>query len=224
MATDTVIVTGGDGALGRAVCQAFLDGGAKVIPVGLSIDPKMPAAKNALSVDLSDRQATAQALGGIDRPTALVCAAGGFAMGPKVWELAPETLDGMATINTVTMLNAVAAVLPQMRAAHRGAIVTVGAAAALAGGAGMGAYAASKSAVIRLTESLAADLAGSGITANCVLPSILDTPANRAAMPDADPKEWVDPAALAEVIRFLASPGARAISGAAIPVTRPQKG
>lgn len=224
MTQETVIVTGGDGALGRAVCKAFQDGGAHVVPVGLAFDPKMPAYENALVCDLSDRQATAQALGGIDRPTALICAAGGFSMGTKVWELAPETLDGMATVNTVTMLNAVAAVLPAMRAAHRGAIVTVGAAAAQAGQSGMGAYAASKAAVIRLTESLAADLKGSGITANCVLPSILDTPGNRAAMPDADPMDWVDPTALAEAIRFLASPGARAISGAAIPVTRPQRG
>jgi NAD(P)-dependent dehydrogenase (short-subunit alcohol dehydrogenase family) len=106
-----------------------------------------------------------------------------------------------------------------MIAAGRGKIVNIGAVAALAGKANMGAYSASKSAVIRLTESMSAELRDKGINVNCVLPSIIDTPQNRADMPKADPLRWVGPDALAEVILFLASDAARAIHGAAIPVT-----
>jgi len=108
--------------------------------------------------------------------------------------------------------------VPPMLAAASGKIVNVAAMAALAGKAGMGAYAASKSATIRLTETMAAELRDKGINVNCVMPSIIDTPQNRAAMPDADPGRWVTPAAVAEVILFLASDAARAIHGAAVPV------
>jgi NAD(P)-dependent dehydrogenase (short-subunit alcohol dehydrogenase family) len=109
--------------------------------------------------------------------------------------------------------------VPQLLGRGGGRIVTVGAAAAAKGVAQMGAYCASKSALVRLTESLSAELRDRNINVNCVLPSIIDTPDNRAAMPDADPARWVAPQALAEVIVFLASEGARAIHGAAIPVT-----
>jgi len=109
--------------------------------------------------------------------------------------------------------------VPVMLKAGGGNIVNIGAFAAQKGAAQMGAYVASKSAVIRLTESMAAELREKNINVNCVLPTIIDTPENRAAMPDADPKRWVSPQALAEVIVFLSSDAARAIHGAAVPVT-----
>jgi NAD(P)-dependent dehydrogenase (short-subunit alcohol dehydrogenase family) len=125
----------------------------------------------------------------------------------------------MLDLNVRAFLHISEAVVPAMLAAGRGRIVTVGAFGAQRGGAHVGAYAASKAALQRLTESMSAELKGQGIHVNCVLPSIIDTADNRAAMPDADPSQWVAPAALADVIAFLGSDAARAIHGASIPVT-----
>ena len=145
--------------------------------------------------------------------------AGGFRMGEAVHETSDETWNFLFDINARTLLHAVRAVVPHMMAAGGGKIVNVGAFAAQKGVAQMGAYVASKSSVIRLTEAMAAELREKNINVNCVLPTIIDTPENRAAMPNADPKRWVAPADLANVIVFLASDAARAIHGAAIPVT-----
>lgn len=221
--TDPILITGATGALGRAVVQALAASGKDVIPIDRSAPPEdFPGADRAITLDLSDRDAVIKALGGIPKASGLVCVVGGFTMGPKVWEIDPTDMDGMASINIATMLNTVAGALSALRAAEHASIVTIGAGAGLLGegGAGMGAYAASKAAVIRLTQTLAADLAGTHITANAVLPSIIDTPANRNAMPDASRKNWVAPADLAAVIAFLLSPAARAVSGVALPVTR----
>jgi NAD(P)-dependent dehydrogenase (short-subunit alcohol dehydrogenase family) len=122
-------------------------------------------------------------------------------------------------MNVTTAANACRAALPHLRASTAGRIVNVGANAALRSGAGMGAYAASKAGVHRLTESLAEELKADRITVNAVLPSILDTPANRADMPKADPSAWVSPAELSAVILFLASAAASAVTGALVPVT-----
>jgi NAD(P)-dependent dehydrogenase (short-subunit alcohol dehydrogenase family) len=127
-------------------------------------------------------------------------------------------LDQMLDLNLRTVVHSLAAVVPAMLAQGGGVVVNVGAASAGQGAAHMGAYAASKSALARLTESLAAELKGQGVRVNAVLPSIIDTPANRAAMPDADHNRWVAPDALADVIGFLASPAARAVHGACLPV------
>jgi NAD(P)-dependent dehydrogenase (short-subunit alcohol dehydrogenase family) len=116
-------------------------------------------------------------------------------------------------------LHAVRAVVPRMIASGGGKVINVGAFAAQKGVAQMGAYTAAKAAVIRLTEAMAAELREKNINVNCVLPTIIDTPENRAAMPDADPRRWVAPEDLANAILFLASPGARAIHGAALPLT-----
>jgi NAD(P)-dependent dehydrogenase (short-subunit alcohol dehydrogenase family) len=132
---------------------------------------------------------------------------------------AAATWQQMLDLNVRTMLNVAAAVVPVMQRARRGAIVNVGAASAQRGAANMGAYIAAKSTVMRLTESMSAELRDDGIRVNAVLPSIIDTPANRASMPDADFTRWVAPEALAAVIGFLASDDARAIHGANIPVT-----
>jgi len=150
--------------------------------------------------------------------------AGGFTMGQGVHQSDfAAALDHMLDLNVRTVVNSTGAVVPAMLAQGGGVVVNVGAASAGQGAAHMGAYAASKSALVRLTESLAAELkgqgaGGKGVRVNAVLPAIIDTPANRTAMPDADPTRWVAPDALAEVIGFLASPAARAVHGACLPV------
>jgi NAD(P)-dependent dehydrogenase (short-subunit alcohol dehydrogenase family) len=136
-----------------------------------------------------------------------------------VHETSDEDLDFLLDLNARTVLHTSRAVVPAMLKAGGGKIVNVGAYSAQKGVAQMAAYVASKSAVIRLTESMAAELRDKNINVNCVLPTIIDTPENRAAMPKADPRRWVAPADLANVIAFLASDDARAIHGAALPVT-----
>jgi len=145
--------------------------------------------------------------------------AGAFRMGPPVHETSDADWNFLFDINARTILHAARAFVPRMLAGGGGKIVNVGAFAAQKGSAGMAAYIASKSAVIRLTESMSAELRDRNVNVNCVLPTTLDTPENRKAMPDADPRKWVAPEDLANVIAFLASDAARAVHGAAIPVT-----
>ncbi|MGH8699043.1 MAG: SDR family oxidoreductase, partial [Burkholderiales bacterium] len=145
--------------------------------------------------------------------------AGGFRMGQPVHATSDETWNFLFDINARTVLHAVRAVVPGMIENGGGKVINVGAYAAQKGVAQMGAYAAAKSAVIRLTEALAAELREKNINVNCVLPTVIDTPENRTAMPGADPRRWVAPRDLANTIAFLASEDARAIHGAALPVT-----
>jgi NAD(P)-dependent dehydrogenase (short-subunit alcohol dehydrogenase family) len=143
---------------------------------------------------------------------------GGFTMGDPVHKTAAETWHGMLDLNAGTLLNAVRAVVPAMIAQKSGRIITIGARPSWEGKPNMGAYSAAKAAVLRLTESMAAELKSKGITANCLIPGTIDTPENRQAMPDADTANWVQPSSLAEVILFLASDQAGDIRGAAVPV------
>ena len=175
-----------------------------------------------LDVDLTQREALiarVQAALGQEAHLDAVChLAGGFHMGDGVDALSLPTWEYLLNLNTTSFLNLAAAVVPTLKQQGAGHVVTVGAAAAARGQAHMGAYCAAKSALQRLTEALSAELKMDGINVNCVLPTVLDTPDNRAAMPDANPATWVQPKDLAEVIGFLISGGARAIHGAAIPV------
>lgn len=221
----SVIVTGGFGVLGQAVAEAFAAQGDKVARLDFAPSPAK-AIEGALDiggVDLTDAAATQVALdqvvaahGGID---VLANIAGGF-----TW----ETLDGgnldswarMQAMNLTTAATITKLALAELGKSGQGRIINMGAGGAVKAGMGMGAYAASKAGVHKLTEALAEELSGNGVTVNAVLPSIIDTPTNRKDMPDADFTQWVQPAAIADVILFLASPAARGVTGALIPVTR----
>jgi NAD(P)-dependent dehydrogenase (short-subunit alcohol dehydrogenase family) len=215
-----VVVTGALGVLGRAVAETAADAGATVVAVD-RVDGTPPrGAQAAPALDLGDADATRAAMAAIakrhGRIDALVNVAGGFRW-ETVTDGSLETWDQLYGINVRTAVNACRAVLPHLPAGGR--IVNIGAAGAVKAAMGMGAYAASKAGVARLTEALAEELKPRDITVNAVLPSIIDTPANRADMPDADPAQWVSPRALAEVIAFLLGPRAAAVTGALIPVT-----
>jgi NAD(P)-dependent dehydrogenase (short-subunit alcohol dehydrogenase family) len=223
-----VLITGAYGTLGAATALAFAEAGARValLDLGARAPTGLLEACGADAIalggmDVGDpTQATAavesahRQLGGLD---VLVNIAGAFRW-QTVAEGDPATWDLMFTINVKTALNCSRAALPYLRESTAGRIVNVGANAALKAGSGMGAYAASKAGVHRLTESLAEELKKNGVTVNAVLPSIIDTPANRKDMPQADFSTWVAPAALAKVILFLASPEAQPVTGALIPV------
>jgi NAD(P)-dependent dehydrogenase (short-subunit alcohol dehydrogenase family) len=225
----TVLVTGACGNLGRAVAAAFAARGRKLA----LLDRDAAALRAAfgadtdrqltLACDLLDADAVAAALqraAANHGPVTVLCnLAGGFRMGEPVHQTSAATWDFLLDLNVRSVLHTARAVVPGMLAAGGGAIVNVGAAAAARGGANMGAYSAAKSAVARLTESMAAELREQGVNVNCVLPTIIDTPENRRDMPKADPARWVAPAQLAEVILFLASPAASAIHGASVPVS-----
>lgn len=224
----TVMITGAAGNLGRAVAAAFAAAGADLVLIDLDEAAlRTVAAAGGGDVlrqrtDLSDPASIASAVDAairrFKRIDVLCNLAGGFHMGEKVHEIPADKWDFMIELNAGSVLRMSRAVVPHMLQAGGGKIVNIGANSALSGKAEMGAYVAAKSAVIRLTETMAAELRGHNINVNCVLPSIIDTPQNRAAMPKADPNRWVAPEALADVLLFLASPAARAIHGAAIPV------
>lgn len=213
------IVTGAAGVLGRAVAAEFARRGARLALIDIvAID----GPHTSHVCDLGDATACSATVRRIretcGRIDALANVAGGFTMGEAVHETSDATWRHMMDLNAGTVLNMARAVVPHMLETGGGRIVNVAARAGLRGAARMGAYAASKSVVIRLTEALAEELKGKGINVNCVLPSIIDTERNRADMPGSDPAKWVAPADLARVIAFLASDDARAIHGAAVPV------
>jgi NAD(P)-dependent dehydrogenase (short-subunit alcohol dehydrogenase family) len=225
----TVVVTGGLGALGRVVAETAAARGASVaaldhatqVPEGLA----ERLGVNALllgGIDLSAAAEAEKAMGAVKakfgRIDALLNIAGGFQWA-TVEDGEAESWDRMVALNLKTALNASKAALPYLLQSGAGRIVNVGAQSALHAASGMGPYAASKSAVHRLTESLADELKLKGVTVNAVLPSIIDTPANRRDMPKADFDRWVAPADLAAVMLFLASDEAKAVTGALIPVT-----
>ncbi len=224
-----IIVTGAAGNVGSAVSRLLAERGAIVAAVDTVREPLEQAVaalpgKRHLALpdyDLLDAAActtlaprVTQGLGRIDGAVNTV---GGFAMAP-LGESGPELWDAMFGMNLKSALNLYRAVLPVMQAARSGSLVAIGAAAALRAPAALSAYAASKSAVLRLTESLADEVKGDGIRVNAVLPGTIDTPQNRAAMPDVDPSLWVRPTEVAEAILFLLSDAASGITGALLPV------
>lgn len=221
LAGRVVVVTGATGALGDAVVRACHARGARVAALGRSaVEPSPERALALGGIDLSDFAKVTRAmakvtetLGGLD---ALVNVAGGFASATLA-DGGAEPWDRMYATNLQSAVHACSAALPALKASGRGRIVNIAAAAAAGrASAGMGAYAASKAGIIKLTEALAAELRADGVTVNALLPTILDTRANRQAMPDSDPGDWVTPDALARVVCLLLSDDAAAVSGAAI--------
>ena len=215
----TVLVTGAAGALGSAVVDHFAGEGAKIAQLDvIKLHDHFSATPDLTDADActSAVQAVFQELGSID---ILANIAGGFAMGEAVHETSAETWDFLMGLNAHSVLNMARAVVPVMLEQGGGRIINIGAGAGQQGMAQMGAYSASKSVVIRLTEAMADELKHQGINVNCILPSIIDTERNRADMPDADFSAWVTPAAMAKVVAFLASEAATPIHGAALPVS-----
>jgi NAD(P)-dependent dehydrogenase (short-subunit alcohol dehydrogenase family) len=218
-----VAITGAFGALGSAVVRACIAEGAQVAAIDRAPAPRAPLEGAALfgDVDLASDAGASDVVAAIvarfGRLDALVNIAGGFRWEPLA-DGSLDTWNELYELNLRTAVAACRAALPHLPA-DRGRIVNIGAAGAVKAGAGMGAYAASKSGVARLTEALAEEQKARGITVNAVLPSIIDTPANRADMPKADFATWVQPAQLADVSVFLLSAKAQAITGALLPVT-----
>ena len=226
-----VMVAGAAGNLGEAVARAFAGAGARLVLLDRGSDrlaalyPDLARAGDHLlltGVDAADETSVAAAvsaaLGRLGRIDVLANTVGGWRGGAATHEAALQTWDLLHDLNARTALVLSRAVVPTMLEQGAGKIVHTAARAALAGSARSAAYSASKAAVVRLVESLAAELGPGGINVNCVLPGTIDTPQNRAAMPKADPGRWVPPAAIAQVFLFLASDAAWPINGAAVPV------
>ena len=209
-----VLVTGAAGGLGSGVVDVLLRHGAEVVAVDRTRLDRDDVEFHEVDLLESSDAAPLATVGRVDGLAHLV---GGFAMGSDVHATDEETWNRMWALNVKSLNRTLAGVVPGMRATG-GSIVTVGARNGLTGVGSMGAYSASKSAVHRITESLAAELAGSGVRVNSVLPSIIDTPANREAMPDMDRSGWVSPEGIGEVIAFLLSDRSRAVHGALVPV------
>jgi NAD(P)-dependent dehydrogenase (short-subunit alcohol dehydrogenase family) len=218
-----IVVTGASGALGKVVVDAALARGARVAAVDYAAAQTAPTPQRLElgGVDLTDatqaKKAIDAAASHFGKLDALINIAGGFAF-ETVADGDPKTWQRMYALNVATALNASRAAIPHLLASRAARIVNIGAFGALQAGGGMGGYAASKSGVHRLTEALAAEHKGK-ITVNAVLPSIIDTAANRESMPKSDFSKWVAPQELADVILFLASDAASAVTGALIPVT-----
>ncbi len=214
-----VLVTGAAGALGAAVAAHFAEGGASVAQLDVvEINNEHYSATCDLTSFEDCQTAVTNVLAKFGRIDVLANIAGGFAMGDPVHETSADTWNFMMALNAQSVLNMSRAVVPAMINSGHGKIVNIGARAGLRGAPNMAAYSASKSVVIRLTESLADELKEKKINVNCILPSIIDSARNREDMPDADFNRWVRPDQIAEIVGFLASAAAEPIHGAAIPV------
>lgn len=230
-ANKIVVIAGGTGGLGNAVSRAFLEEDAKVIvtyrkeeefaALKLGAGAKASALEG-FALDVTDEGATSEFVGRVlsqhGRVDALVNTVGGYAGGVTLWELETKVFDTMLSLNLRSAYMLARAVVPAMLKQKHGAIVNVAAKAALDHGAGASAYAASKAAAVAMMDSLAADVKGTGVRVNSILPSIIDTAVNRQAMPDANFREWPKPEEIAQVILFLCSDNAAVVHGAAVPV------
>jgi NAD(P)-dependent dehydrogenase (short-subunit alcohol dehydrogenase family) len=218
LAGKRIIITGGAGVLGQGVARVAEQQGAEVILLDV-VTAQSDLIGELHQVDLTDAVSLAAYFKAIGDFDVLANIAGGFDMGPTVFATEDESWDAMFSINVTTLRRVLEVAVPRLLARGRGSIINVGALGALKGGANMSAYLASKSVVMRLTESLSEEVKAAGVNVNAVLPTVIDTPRNRADMPNADPAAWVNPQDLGAVICFLGSDAAKAVHGALVPVT-----
>jgi len=230
-ANKIIVVTGAAGHLGQAVTRAYLQAGGHVCALDHHPERLFDIFQNDdyegrlhlyPGIDILDREGlhklSERVQKEVGQVSILVHTVGGYAAGDRVHKISSDVWQRMMNLNVVSFLNASAAFVPGILSTGEGKIIAIGAKAALTGGAQAGAYAASKAALLRLVESMAAELKPHNVQVNSVIPSIIDTPDNHQAMPKADFSKWVSPKKIAEVILFLTSPAADIITGTAIPV------
>jgi NAD(P)-dependent dehydrogenase (short-subunit alcohol dehydrogenase family) len=219
-----VLVAGGTGALGTAVVRELLDAGYDCAVTWI-VDVELERGRaefgeraNFIRADLTDPGDADEAIAAVPDLEAVVDLVGGFASGPLVHETAPEDFDRMMRLNLTPAFNLARAAMPRLVEHGGGAFVAVSARPALRPFPGASGYVTSKAAVLAFVQALDADYRSGGIRANALLPSVIDTPANRRDQPDADHSKWVQPAEIARVVRFLVSDDAAVVTGGAIPV------
>jgi len=219
-----VLVTGADGGLGRLVTQAFLDAGATVVGTSTRIQQsafksdRFTAIAGTISNLESARSLVRECTSRFGKLDVLAHTVGGFAGGSSVAETDDATFQKMLDLNLNSVFHMVRAALPALRSSGNGRVIAIGSRAALEPGAGVGAYSASKAAMVSLIRTVAAENKDAEVRANVILPGTMDTPANRQAMPKADPAKWVPPASVASLMVWLASEAGGEVNGAVIPV------
>lgn len=224
MTGKVVLVTGANGGLGSYVTQAFLDAGATVVGLSRSIQQSAfnHAQFTALAAEVSTATGAKDAVDSIvarfGKLDVVVNTVGGFAGGQSIAETDDATFQKMFDLNLMSAFYLLRAVIPHVRRSGSGRIIAIGSRAALEPGAGVGAYSASKAALVSLIRTVALENKDAGLTANVILPGTMDTPANRKSMPTADISKWVRPASIASLITWLAGDAGRDINGAVIPV------
>jgi NAD(P)-dependent dehydrogenase (short-subunit alcohol dehydrogenase family) len=219
-----VLVTGANGGLGTYVTQAFLDGGATVVGTSRKIQPSDFNNSNftALPAEISTREGAQalvdQVVARFGKLDALAHTVGGFAGGQSIADTDDATFQRMFDLNLNCVFHILRVTVPPLRKTGNGRIVAIGSRAALEPGAGVGAYSASKAAMVSLLRTVALENKDAGLTANVILPGTMDTPANRKAIPNADVSKWVQPATVAELVVWLASEAGKDVNGSVIPV------
>jgi len=219
-----VLVTGANGGLGTDVTQAFLDAGGTVIGTSRKIEQSDFNHPNftAISADVSTREGASalveQVVSRFGRLDVLAHTVGGFAGGSSIADTDDATFQRMIDVNLNSVFHILRATIPPLRKTGSGRIIAIGSRAALEPGAQIGAYSASKAAMVSLIRTTALENKDAGLTANVILPGTIDTPTNRKVMPNADISRWVQPASVASLILWLASDAAKDVNGAVIPV------